>query len=85
MTYYIRHRDQSLTAHEQPSGNMAVRLARARHAAESLHISSGEVLALSDKHGATKLLLKVRAFVPHVRYGAFTRSGHLVAEWTEEV
>lgn len=85
MTYYIQYKGQSLTAHERASGELSLRFTRLRHKTESMLIQKGDVLRLTDKKGNLRVLLKVRAFVPFIRYGTFTRSGLVVEEWREEV
>lgn len=80
MTYYITYKNNKLTTYERPDGSWAVRCKT-----NSLLVSMGDTLLLTDKAGNAKAMIKVRAFVPHVRYGSFTRSGHVVPSWVEWV
>lgn len=78
MTLYIEYSDQHITTYERPDGTWSVRLFRPKKA--SLHIGLGDVLIIKNKAGNEITCVKVCSFVPHVRYGHFTRSGHIHVE-----
>jgi len=84
MTYYASYRDLELTCHERPDGTWSFRFVRGSTPG-ALHIRMGDTVTLTDKAGTAKLMMRVGAFVPHVQYGKFTRSGHVVPDWVQWV
>lgn len=82
MTYYVEYRGLGLTAHERPDGSWALRFQRGS-APGALVVSLHDTIVLSDKRGAPRALLKVKAFQPRIQYGKFCRSGVVVPEWLE--
>ena len=85
MTYYIAYRDLKLTSFERPDGTWAVRFRPRESKRGALHIAMGDSLYLSEKSGRIKVIIRVRAYIPHVQHGRYTRSGHVVADWVEYV
>jgi hypothetical protein len=83
MTYYIQYRAQMLTCHWRPDGTLAVRLQRLRHAGEALIVGIGDCLLITNKRGKSQWTCRVQAFVPHMRYGTFVRSGHVICRNVE--
>ena len=81
MTYYIHYKWRTFTVRESPNGTLAVRFARGQPLDVSLHFDVGDVVEACTKAGKAKFVFKVRAFVPRVVYGQFTRSGYIVYDW----
>lgn len=77
MTLYCQYGCQILTAFERDDGNLNVRLSH-KHRNQSLLIKQGDVLTFCTKTGVVKKVIQVSAFVPHIKYGGFTRSGHII-------
>lgn len=78
MTYYIQYRAQTLTCYWRADGKLAVRLQRLRHAGEALIVGIGDLLLITNRQGKSLWACRVQAFVPHMRYGTFVRSGHVI-------
>ncbi len=78
MTLYIKYKSQTLSCHWRPDGNLAVRLQRLQHKCETLIIHINDLLIIEDKRGRMKWTCSVDAFVPHLQYGGFVRSGRVV-------
>lgn len=79
MTLYTEYKNQSLTLWQRPDGSWGVRFKR-KTDHKALHIAIGDALVLTTKSGQFREVIVVRAFVPHFRYGTYTRSGHILTE-----
>jgi hypothetical protein len=84
MLLRVQAEGKIITAHERPDGSWNLKLYKPKMC--SLHFHMGDVLIMTNKRGQEVMAHKVLAFVPHLRYGGFTRSGHAVTEllWTSD-
>lgn len=85
MTLHIHYRGQLLSCHWRPDGLLAVRLRPRRHAREALLMQLGDSFTITDARGRPRWVCRVGAFVPHVRYGTYVRSGRVVCGEAVEV
>ena len=80
MTHYIQYGSQALSCFWRADGTLSVRLRRLRHRNEALIVKMGDALLITTKQGACWWVCRVRAFIPHLQYGSFVRSGRVVCE-----
>jgi hypothetical protein len=78
MTFHVHYRGQLLSCYWRADGALAVRLRPLRHHGEALLVRIGDLLTITDARGRPRWLCRGRAFVPHLQYGTFVRSGRVV-------
>ena len=81
MTHYIQYGAQNLTCYWRADGTLSVRLQR--HAEGALIVRIGDSLLITNQSGKGIWLCRVQAFIPHMRYGTFVRSGRVVCRDVE--
>gem|GEM_PF-6817497 len=76
MPLYCQYRHLKLTLVQKTDRTWTVKLARSEKN-QALLIHIGDSLLITNKAGDVKDNLVVKAFVPRIHYGGFTRSGYV--------
>ena len=81
MTLYAQYKNFYLTIFQRHDDTWVVRLRPQLNKKVGLCISNGDTLLVTTKSDVPKFLIKVRNFVPHIYYGRFITTGHIVVDW----
>jgi hypothetical protein len=81
MTLYAEYKTFFLTIFQRHDNTWVVRLRPHLNKKVGLTIAKGDTILVTTKSDIPKFLLKVGCFVPHVYYGRYVTTGHIIVDW----